>query len=76
MGQRGSGGSPLPARDGAVPRALPSVPDQGPRQARGLQAGEIDDVVLFWFVLVCFLALLCSCRLGSAWLGLACLDLK
>lgn len=41
VGERGPGGSDLSARDGTVPRALPTIPDQGPRQAGSVQAGEM-----------------------------------
>lgn len=55
VGERGDRGGELSARDGAVPRPVAAVPDQGPRQAGGLQAGEIfcDKYVkrttLAWF---------------------------
>ena len=62
VGERGSGSGDLPARDGAVPRSVPALPDQGPRQARRLQAGEIT---LVW----------CRFRYCLAWLGLAWLGL-
>lgn len=40
VGERGAGGGELPARDGAVPRVIPPLSDQGARQARHLQVGE------------------------------------
>lgn len=40
MGERGARSGNFTARDGSVPRAISTLSDQGPRQARGLQAGE------------------------------------
>ena len=41
VGERGDRGCELSARDGSVPRPIAAIPDQGPRQAGGLEAGEI-----------------------------------
>ena len=41
VGERGDRGSELSARNGAVPRPVASVPDQGPRQTGSLEAGEM-----------------------------------
>lgn len=42
VGERGDGGSELSARDGSVPRPVAALPDQGARQAGGLEAGELE----------------------------------
>lgn len=45
MGERGSGSRHFPARDGAVSRLVPAVPDQGARQTRRVEAGESRHIV-------------------------------